>query len=135
MGLVVLESKVEVPRVLFHHPTVEPLVKLQLVDKSIIWPRLRSEPRQHLQHGRDRGTTSRVEEPGSNHRDTSTDSVSATVSIELPGPPSRGQTYLQCTNTPPPPSPRQPSMNWTASSKCDNRSEVSSSVISIQKLR
>ena len=85
MGLVVLESKVEVARVLFHHPTLESLVKLQLVDKSIIWPRLRSGPRQHLQHGGDRGTTTRVEQPGSNHRDTSTDTVSATASTELPG--------------------------------------------------
>ena len=76
VGFVVLESKVEVARVSFHQPIVEPLVELQLVDKSIIRPGLRPQSRQHLQHVRDRGTTTRVEEPGGNNRDTSTDSVS-----------------------------------------------------------
>ena len=74
--IVVLESKVEVARVVFHNPTVEPLVKLQLVDKSIIRSGLRPQPRQHPQGGRDSGNTTCVEEPGCNHRDTSTDSVS-----------------------------------------------------------
>ena len=76
VGVVMLESKVEVARVVFHNPIVEPLVKLQLVDKSIIRSGLRPQPRQHPQGGRDSGNTTCVEEPGCNHRDTSTDSVS-----------------------------------------------------------
>ena len=55
--LVVLESKVDVARVMFHQVTAESLVKLQLADKSIIRSSLRSPPRHDLQHGGDGGAT------------------------------------------------------------------------------
>ena len=60
VGLLVLESEVEIARVLLHQSTVESVVEFQLVDKSIIWAGLRSRPRQQLQHGGERGTSASV---------------------------------------------------------------------------
>jgi len=74
----VLESEVGVERGLGEPDlAVQSVVQLQLIHEASIGLSLRSGSDHQLQSSLDRGDLARVQEPGNQHRDTSTDSMSA----------------------------------------------------------